>query len=79
MSAEVRIPKLGMSAIEAEIANVFITVGQELAVGDAIADIESDKVTFTVEAEVSGTVSAVSIEVGQTYPVGHIICVVDPQ
>jgi pyruvate/2-oxoglutarate dehydrogenase complex dihydrolipoamide acyltransferase (E2) component len=71
----IRIPKFGMSTVEVDIMELHIAVGQTLAVGDPVAEIETDKVTTTLAADAGGVVAQVLAEAGQTMQVGDVICV----
>lgn len=71
---EIRIPKYGMSTIEVDITDLFITVGQTLAVGDAVAEVDTEKVTTTLEADAAGVVTEVCVVAGETYEVGDVVC-----
>lgn len=75
---EIRIPKLGMSAVEVEITAVHVRPGQHVAVGDPIADVESEKVTYTVEAETAGVVTEVVVAKGDERDVGAVLCLIQP-
>jgi pyruvate/2-oxoglutarate dehydrogenase complex dihydrolipoamide acyltransferase (E2) component len=74
---EIHVPKFGMSTVEVEVLEVFVAVGQTVAVGDPIVELETDKVTSTVESEVAGTVTEVLAEVGATLEVGDVLCRLD--
>ena len=74
---EIRVPKFGMSTVEVEVVQVFVTPGQVLAIGDPVVEVETDKVTATVEAEIAGTVTSVVAQVGGTYEVGDPLCHVE--
>jgi pyruvate/2-oxoglutarate dehydrogenase complex dihydrolipoamide acyltransferase (E2) component len=71
---EIRVPKFGMSTVEVEILEVFVVPGQAVAIGDPVVEVETDKVTAVVEAEVAGTVTEVVAEVGGTFEVGDVLC-----
>ena len=45
---EIRIPKSGMSTVEVDITELFIEIGQSVAIGDSIAEIDTEKVTLTL-------------------------------
>ncbi len=74
---EVRIPKSGMSTVEVDITELFVTVGQTIKVGDAIAEIDTEKVTMTLEADANGTVVKVLVAEGDTRDVGDIVCTIN--
>ena len=76
---EIRIPKSGMSTVEVDITEVHVTVGQTIKVGDAIAEIDTEKVTMTLEADANGTVEQVLVVEGDTRDVGDIVCILNTE
>jgi pyruvate/2-oxoglutarate dehydrogenase complex dihydrolipoamide acyltransferase (E2) component len=76
---DVHIPKLGMSTVEVDVTKVLIEPGMEIEVGDEIAEIESEKVTMFIEAEVAGVVREVLVHEGETYEVGQLVCRIEPR
>jgi pyruvate/2-oxoglutarate dehydrogenase complex dihydrolipoamide acyltransferase (E2) component len=71
---EIRIPKFGMSTVDVDVTQIHITVGQAIAVGDPIVDVDTDKVTSTIESEIAGVIIEIAVEVDETYQVGDLIC-----
>lgn len=71
---EVRIPKFGMSTVDVDVTAIHISVGQAIAVGDPIVDVDTDKVTSTIESEIAGVVVEIAVESDATYQVGDLIC-----
>lgn len=71
---EIRIPKFGMSTVEVDVTAIHVAVGQEIGLGDPIVDVDTDKVTSTIESEVAGVIIEVAVEVDETYQVGDLIC-----
>ena len=72
---EIRMPKFGMSAVDAEITDILVSPGDAVAVGQTVVEAGSDKVDFTVESEVAGTVSEVLVAVGDDCPMGAVMIV----
>ena len=72
MSVPINIPKLGVSMTEGTLVEWFVADGDQVAEGQALYLIETDKVENEVEATASGTVR-ISGEEGETYPVGTAI------
>jgi pyruvate dehydrogenase E2 component (dihydrolipoamide acetyltransferase) len=64
-----------MSTVEVDITDLFIAVGQTVKVGDSIAEIDTEKVTMTLEADADGTVAEILVAVGDSREVGDVICV----
>jgi 2-oxoglutarate dehydrogenase E2 component (dihydrolipoamide succinyltransferase) len=70
---DVHIPKMGMSTVEVDVLRVLVRPGQPVAAGDVIAEIESEKATYEIEAEVGGTVAEVLANEGDVKEVGDVI------
>lgn len=73
MSEPIVMPKLGMDMTEATLLNWTKQVGDQINVGDVIAEVETDKVTVEVEAPVAGTILDLLAEPGAVVSVGSII------
>lgn len=69
---EVTMPKLSDSMEEGTIVAWLVPDGSEVAVGDEVVEIETDKATVAYEAETAGTLSIVA-EPGTTLPLGAVI------
>jgi pyruvate dehydrogenase E2 component (dihydrolipoamide acetyltransferase) len=70
------VPKWGMSMEEGEITEWRVSVGEKLAVGDELVDIETSKIVNAAECQVAGTLVRIIGEVGQTLKVGMLMGVV---
>lgn len=70
--AEIRIPKLGMSATEVTLSEWMHADGERVEKGDVIYLAETDKTTTEIEAQVSGTIRQSGVE-GEAYKVGELI------
>jgi pyruvate/2-oxoglutarate dehydrogenase complex dihydrolipoamide acyltransferase (E2) component len=71
--AEIRVPKFGMSALDAEILEILVAPGDQVRAGQPVVEAGSDKVDFTIESETAGTVEQVLISVGDVCPMGSVI------
>lgn len=74
---EVRFPKFGMSTVEVEVSEVFVKVGDRIAVGEPIVEVETDKVTVSLDSEHAGVVTELRVVQGGEYEVGDVVCVID--
>src|SRR5262245_32756339 len=64
---------------EGTILNWLKSVGDEIAVGDEIVEIETDKANMAYEADVAGTPTQITPQEGETLPIGSPIAVIgDP-
>lgn len=76
MTTPVVVPALGESITEATIAKWFKTVGQAVAVNEAIAELETDKVTVEVFAPAAGVLSSCAFKEGDTVAIGATLGVI---
>ena len=70
---EVIMPKMGDAMEEGTLLKWLKSEGEEVSEGDAIAEIETDKVTLELEAENAGTLAQLIADEGQDIPVGEAI------
>ncbi|HEU4701120.1 MAG TPA: biotin/lipoyl-containing protein [Conexibacter sp.] len=70
---DVHVPKMGMTTVEVGIVAVHVKPGDVVAPGDDLVDVEGDKATFTIEAEVGGTVAEVLVAEGDEREVGDVV------
>jgi pyruvate dehydrogenase E2 component (dihydrolipoyllysine-residue acetyltransferase) len=69
---DVVMPRLSDSMEEGTILKWLKAEGDEVARGDELVEIETDKATMTYEADTAGTLSIVASE-GDTLPIGEVI------
>jgi len=74
----VTMPKWGLSMRLGKITGWIVAEGDEVAVGDDLADIETDKITGTLEAADTGTVRRIVARVGEDVPVSGTIALIAP-
>ena len=63
-------PRLSDSMEEGTILTWLKQVGDEVAVGDELVEIETDKANMAYEADVAGTLQEILAQEGQTLPIG---------
>ena len=73
MPISVIMPKLEMSQESALVVEWKKKPGEMVNEGDALLEVETDKVTVDIEAVASGILAGVSAEVGDTVPVTNVI------
>ncbi len=76
MATVVRMPEVLANSGEAIIQTWLVSVGQEIAIGDPIAEIETEKAVVEYAAEVEGIIAQLVAEQGATIAVGEPIAVV---
>ncbi|MBA2517752.1 MAG: biotin attachment protein [Solirubrobacterales bacterium] len=70
---DVTLPKWGMTMQEGTVQGWLKQVGDPVAEGDAIAEVETEKAIAEVEAPVGGTLVELLVEGGTTVDVGTVI------
>ena len=70
MAAELKVPKLGMDMEDANILRWLVEEGAEVEKGDPVIEIDTDKVSYEVEANAAGIIRGLRGEEGETVPVG---------
>jgi pyruvate dehydrogenase E2 component (dihydrolipoamide acetyltransferase) len=71
--ADVVMPRLSDSMEEGTILQWLKQVGDEIAVGDELVEIETDKANMAYESDVAGTLTEILAEEGATLPIGTVI------
>jgi pyruvate dehydrogenase E2 component (dihydrolipoamide acetyltransferase) len=67
---DVVMPRLSDSMEEGTVLQWLKSVGDEVAVGDELVEIETDKANMAYEADVAGTLSEILVEEGETVSIG---------
>ena len=70
---DIAMPRLSDSMEEGTILTWMKQVGDEVAVGEEIAEIETDKANMAYEADVAGTLIEIVVAEGETAEVGAVI------
>lgn len=78
MILEMKVPSPGESITEVEIAQWLVADGDYVEKDQAIAEVDSDKATLELPAEVSGTIS-LKAEEGDAIAVGAVVCFIDTE
>jgi pyruvate/2-oxoglutarate dehydrogenase complex dihydrolipoamide acyltransferase (E2) component len=77
MLDEVYLPKLGMTMTEGTVANWLKAKGDRVSEGEDLVEVEADKVLTTLTAPVSGTLSEILVQAGETVAVGTRLATID--
>ncbi len=76
MATQVILPALGMAQETGIIVRWLKNAGEEVAKGEPLVEIETDKATVEIEAPASGVLADVTGAVGIEIPVGHVIAAI---
>ncbi|PWJ45068.1 pyruvate dehydrogenase complex dihydrolipoamide acetyltransferase [Sediminitomix flava] len=75
-AAVVRMPKMSDTMKEGVIAAWLVKVGDEIASGDVIAEVETDKATMELESYDDGTLLYIGAEAGQAVAIDGVIAII---
>jgi pyruvate/2-oxoglutarate dehydrogenase complex dihydrolipoamide acyltransferase (E2) component len=75
---DVPIPKLGMSTVEVEVVTVHVRAGDHVEPNTIVAEVQSEKLDFEIEAGASGTVREVLVAEGEEAKVGDVVVRIEP-
>ena len=78
MILEMKVPSPGESITEVEIAQWLVSDGDYVEKDQAIAEVDSDKATLELPAEIRGTIT-LKAEEGDAVEVGAVVCLIDSE
>ena len=73
MADEIHVPELGESVADATVGRWLKQEGEAVSAGDALVELETDKINFEVEAEQDGVLESIAKAEGDTVTVGEVI------
>lgn len=76
MASRVLMPKGSDSMTEGKVLKWLKNEGEQVATGDPVVEIETDKVNMEVESMASGVLRKILVSAGETVPVGQMLAVI---
>jgi 2-oxoglutarate dehydrogenase E2 component (dihydrolipoamide succinyltransferase) len=73
MAIEIRVPALGESIVDAVVARWLKHEGETVARGEALVELETDKVNLEVSAERAGVLQTIDKQAGDVVAVGDVL------
>ena len=73
MAQDIVMPRLSDSMEEGTVLKWMKSVGDEIAIGDELVEIETDKANMVYEADTAGTITEIVVGEGDTLPIGEVI------
>src|SRR5918993_5919010 len=77
MAIEIKVPSVGESITEVTLVKWLKKDGEWVERDEVIAELESEKATFEINAEQAGALKTIAAE-GDTLKIGDIVCNIDP-
>lgn len=73
MATEINMPKLGLTMVEGKIVEWKKKEGEPLEKAEIVVVIETEKVTYELEAPTSGILGRIVVPEGETVPIGAVL------
>ena len=77
MAIDITVPQLGESIVEATVVQWFKQEGDQVTTGEALLELETEKVTLEVNANDSGVLSRIERAAGEDVRIGDLLGVLD--
>jgi 2-oxoglutarate dehydrogenase E2 component (dihydrolipoamide succinyltransferase) len=77
MSLEIVVPPLGESVSEAIVVNLLVKVGDEVAVDQAIIELETEKITLEIVAPSNGKITSILVAKCATVRIGTVLSIME--
>ena len=77
MSVEVLVPEMGESVLEATVTEWLKQEGDYVNVGEALLELETDKVNLEVGAKSAGVLEKIKVKQGEDVKVGDVLALID--
>ncbi len=77
MAIDITVPQLGESIVEATVVQWFKEEGDPVATGEALLELETEKVTLEVNANDSGVLARIERTAGEDVKIGDLLGVLD--
>jgi len=71
------VPELGESVVEARVARWLKKAGDPVAAGEALVELETEKVDLEVSAEKAGVLTSITRQEGEDVKIGEVLGVID--
>ena len=76
-NVEVKIPRMGSNSDEATLLRWLKKEGEEVREGEPLAEMETDKVNFEMEAPASGILVEIQAEENQVVQFGELVAYIE--
>jgi 2-oxoglutarate dehydrogenase E2 component (dihydrolipoamide succinyltransferase) len=77
MSMNIVVPELGESVVEARVAKWLKKAGEPVSAGEALVELETEKIDLEVSADRAGVLTSIKHEAGADVKVGEVLAVLE--
>lgn len=78
MTVEIVVPELGESVVEATVIRWLKEEGESVAAGEAVVELETEKVNLEVSTEQAGVLSEIKRQAGDDVQIGDVLGLIQP-
>src|SRR3954471_5901973 len=78
MPANVVVPEVGESIVDARVAKWLKNVGDAVTAGEPLVELETDKIDLEVGADQAGVLARIDRQAGEDGKGGEVLAVVEP-
>ena len=79
MIKEIKLPEIADNVTMAVVLEILVSAGDKVEKDDTLAEMESDKATFELPSDVSGTVKDIKVKTGDEVKVGQVMFTIDTE
>ena len=72
------VPELGESVVEARVARWLKNEGEQVSAGEALVELETEKIDLEVSADRAGVLASIKHPAGADVKVGEVLALLDP-
>ena len=66
MAVEIKLPALGEGVDSGDVLEIFVSVGDTVEKNETLVELETDKATVNIPTEVTGKITAIHVNEGDT-------------
>ena len=78
MAVEIKLPALGEGVDSGDVLEIFVSVGDTVEKNETLVELETDKATVNIPTEVTGKITAIHVNEGDTVSVGSVMVSIEP-
>jgi pyruvate dehydrogenase E2 component (dihydrolipoamide acetyltransferase) len=79
MASEVKLPQLGENISGGDVLDLKVAVGDTVAKGQTLLEVEAEKSTVEVPAPIAGRIAKLLVKKGDAIEVGNVLCLIEDQ
>ena len=78
MAVDIKLPGLGEGVDSGDVLEIFVSVGDMVEKNETLVELETDKATVNIPADIAGKITAIHVNEGDTVSVGSVMVSIEP-